>query len=124
MDTKPIGRYADYLDSRDIIARLTDLQTASASGEELSLEELYELDALQDLHDAASGYLDGWEEGITLLADHYFPEYARELASDCHSIRDTSQWPFTCIDWKEAARELQADYIEFEYRGQTFWARD
>lgn len=49
-------------------------------------------------------------------------EYAYELASD--TIEDfeakSSQWPFTCIDWENAGRELVigGDVAEFEADGE------
>lgn len=51
-------------------------------------------------------------------------DYAQELASDC--IEDfaerSSQWPFNCIDWQQAGRELimGGDVDETEQDGERF----
>lgn len=36
---------------------------------------------------------------------------------------DDASWPNTCIDWDEAARELQYDYFTVEFDGITYWIR-
>lgn len=33
----------------------------------------------------------------------------------------TSQWPYNCIDWARAARELQMDYSSADLMGETYW---
>ena len=35
----------------------------------------------------------------------------------------SSQWPYTCIDWDQAARELKMGYTELEYDGVAYLAR-
>ena len=32
-------------------------------------------------------------------------------------------WPCSCIDWKQAALELQQDYTAFDFAGVTYWGR-
>ena len=39
-------------------------------------------------------------------------EFAEEIAKQLDLIQKSSQWPYTCIDWKEAAHELMYDYCE------------
>ena len=52
-------------------------------------------------------------------------DYAMQLAEDCAGSREElemqSRWPFNCIDWEQAARELEiggdiwvSDYLESE----------
>lgn len=76
-----------------------------------------------------------WQYGATLIRDSYFTEYAQELADDLGSFRVrhaydrrqdrdlSSEWPFTCIDWEHAARELQSDYTAVDFGGVTYWVR-
>jgi antirestriction protein len=51
-----------------------------------------------DIRDAYEGYV--WESE---------EEFARDYFSDSSSI-DLTEWPFYCIDWKHAARELFHDF--------------
>lgn len=69
-------------------------------------------------------YEDNAENEPTLISDSYFIEYARELAEDCGMVDANATWPNNCIDWKWAARELQYDYMcyEFESIGR-YWIR-
>lgn len=67
---------------------------------------------------------------ITLIRDDHFESYAEELADDCCPYPSNSaegkalqQWPYRCIDWKQAARELQQDYSSVEFDGVTYWYR-
>jgi hypothetical protein len=83
-----------------------------------------ELSALRALEDDASGYSDDWRHGATLIRDSYFEDYARETAEDMHgSEMRAASWPFDCIDWEQAAGELQQDYTSVEYGDETYWVR-
>ena len=37
-------------------------------------------------------------------------EFAQEMADDCGMLDRDLSWPYTCIDWEWAARELMYDY--------------
>jgi len=139
----------DVIDSRDIIARIEELDAlreAVADAEEalceygpdgleeaqeafdaaqgdFSDDEREELDALESLAEEASGYASDWKYGETLIRDSYFTEYAQELAEDIGAIADDAKWPCTCIDWEQAARELQMDYTAVDFAGVTYWIR-
>ena len=39
-------------------------------------------------------------------------EFAQQLAEDLGSIDKNVSWPYTCIDWEWASRELMMDYFE------------
>ena len=55
------------------------------------------------------------------VRDSYFVQYARELADDIVSYAGVPRWPFNCIDWQEAADELQQDYYDVDFDGVTYW---
>ena len=82
-----------------------------------------ELAALQALADEASGYAADWRHGEALIRDSYFKDYAMELAEDIGAVDRNAQWPNTCIDWDQAARELQMDYTAVDFDGVTYWIR-
>lgn len=136
--TDPITKYDDIIDSRDIIARIEELQNdfREATGDDprdfamstedymmgLSEDEAEELTALIDL--AAEGERSpGWRYGETLIRDSYFEDYAQQLAEDIGAISNDHQWPNYCIDWERAARELQMDYTCVEFDGVDYWIR-
>lgn len=91
--------------------------------EEWDEENAAELKALTDLAEEAEGYSDDWEYGATLIRDSYFEEYAQELAEEIGAIDRNASWPYTCIDWDQAARELRMDYTSIEFDGVTYWVR-
>lgn len=103
----------------------TELTRAQAALEEWdSSDEAEELRDLKAFIEEAEGYGD-FQHGETCIRDSYFEEYAQEFAEDiCEGYRKQSQnWPFTCIDWEKAARELQYDYTSADLAGVTYWFR-
>jgi hypothetical protein len=63
------------------------------------------LDAMNidDLKDFEESYNGQWADD---------EDFAKNMAEDIGSIKDDMNWPYTCIDWKKAARELMMDYTE------------
>lgn len=86
-------------------------------------EEIAELKTLQALAEEAEGYAPDWKYGEALIRDSYFETYAQELADDIGAINKDQNWPNNCIDWEEAARQLQQDYTSVEFDGVTYWIR-
>jgi hypothetical protein len=85
-------------------------------------DEKAELAALKALAKEAEGSPD-WTYGETLIRDSYFVNYAQELADDCGMLDKDNRWPYTCIDWDHAAKELQYDYIAVDFDGVDYWIR-
>jgi hypothetical protein len=85
-------------------------------------ELLYELEQLKSF--AAEIDDSKLRHGETLIREDHFEDYARELAEDLEgeAMRKAS-WPFNCIDWERAARELQQDYSTADYDGVTYYYR-
>lgn len=136
--TEAITKYDDIIDSRDVTARIAELESTradlaqavedgEASADAVKTwdedEEGEELAALKALVEEAEGYAPDWEYGATLIRDSYFQTYAEELAEDCGMIPAGLAWPCTCIDWERAARELRMDYTSVEFDGVTYWVR-
>jgi len=94
--------------------------TVESAGIDFGEDEESELAELETLENEISDFM----HGETLIPEDDFEDYARELAEDLHgkAVREAT-WPFTCIDWSEAADELQQDYSAVEYQGQTYLAR-
>lgn len=81
-----------------------------------------ELESLKELADEGEGCED-WEYGATLIRYSYFRDYAMELAEDIGAIKHDAGWPNNCIDWDQAARELQMDYTSVSFNGVTYYVR-
>lgn len=119
----------DIIDSRQVIERLEELTSQWAvhandpSEPALDEDEIAELETLRSLVETAADYSDDWEYGATLIRDSYFKEYAMDLAEELDLIPNEGQWPASCIDWDQAARELQMDYTAVDFDGVTYWVR-
>ena len=151
-NNREISNSDDVIDSRDVIARIEELQDAkeefvlnesmipedvnpNPSWEEVAIasndaesrwedtDEGQELKVLLALQDQAEGYASDWQYGESLIRDSYFQEYAEELAEEIGAINKNLSWPNNCIDWNKAAEELQSDYTSVEFDGVTYWIR-
>lgn len=105
-----INLSADIIDSRDIIARIKDLEAEQTDGAGLTEDEQEELTALRALAEEGEMYAGDWAHGEALIADHYFTAYAQELAEDIGAISPDATWPLNRIDWEAAADDLSVDY--------------
>lgn len=58
----------------------------------------FNADTADEIQEAYAGHFDSDEA------------FAQELADEVGAIQEDVQWPYTCIDWEHAARELMYDY--------------
>lgn len=120
---------ADVLDTRNLIARFEELETMR-DDEDATFDDddKQEMEGLAKLLNSMKGYggdkqwRGDWYP-IKLVRDDHFEEFAQEEAESLDLIKSDSRWPYTCIDWKQAAKELQQDYSSVEYDGITYWYR-
>ena len=122
MNTTAISKYEAVIDSRDVIERLAELKDGRDAGV-LDADEQAELIALEALVEECEGYVEDWQFGAQLIRDSYFKKYAMELADEIGAIGDNATWPQTCIDWDQAARELQMEYTAVSFDGIDYWVR-
>jgi uncharacterized protein (UPF0335 family) len=143
---REISSTDSVIDSRDVIARIEELQgerealveqlqdAREDGADEQAIEECEtdlqnweddhkeELDALLALQSQCEGYGD-WDHGETLIHDGYFQTYAKELAEETGMVNEDARWPNNHIDWESAAEELQQDYMSIDFDGETYWMR-
>ena len=113
----------DTVDSRDIVARIAELEVEADLDpkDEDVKDELAELERVVEEIEGYSG--DTAKDGITLIRDDYFEEYAQDFAIDIGAVPSDLKWPCHCIDWEQAADELKMDYTSVEIDGITYWYR-
>ena len=116
--TIEIDNSIDIIDSRDIVERINYLEI------DTNVDEAEELTTLNAVVEEMEGYAgDKASDGISLIRDSYFKEYAQEFADDTGVIHRNATWPTDCIDWDQAARELQMHYTNLEFEHVTYWYR-
>jgi len=121
-----IANYEDVIDSRDVIARIEEIEDLLEDGELLDTEReelVEELRVLKKLAEEGKSASPDWEYGVPLIRDSYFKEYAQDYAEDIGAINSDASWPYTCIDWEQAARELRMDYTAVYFDGVIYWVR-
>lgn len=106
------------------------LENAETSDEQERIKEDFgdaeaeELKNLRDLKDEIGelrGVIDDSQGPFVDESD--FEEYARELADELGLLRNDNEWPYTCIDWAQAAEELRGDYTSVDWDGRTYYYR-
>lgn len=128
-----ISNSDDVIDVRDVIARVEYLADTldGRSDEELDADwqpEQQELIVLSELLEELRG--NGGDEQwrgdwypLLLVRDSHFRDFAQQEAEDLDLVKSDARWPYTCIDWEEAAEELKQDYLTVEFDGITYWYR-
>ena len=114
-----------YLDLRDLAKELDDLETRDLNANDLDEDEQARFAELKKLQDQVGGDLHtAANNEPALIPDSEFEEYTRELCEDIHgkALREAG-FPFNHIDWASAAKELQSDYTDIEFDGETYWWR-
>lgn len=121
---REISNNDDIIDSRDVIERIEELEALEADEETgLDEDEAEELRVLRAFAREGSAYADDWPHGATLIRESYFVDYAKEYADDViGGVREAS-WPFSHIDWDEAAEDLKTDYTEIDFDGVAYLVR-
>lgn len=127
-----IDETQDFIDSRDVINRIDELERMRDDWNEWNDDpgrdpddkpeefthddktELEELSALQDDCDYGD-----WHYGESLISDSYIETYLHDVVYDCYEIPDLPGFLTVTIDFDA----LKMDYTEVEFRGQTFFIR-
>jgi hypothetical protein len=124
--TREISNSDDIIDSRDVIARIEELESIEGIEEKIdNLEDdddAKELVALRELAGEAEGYAPDWTYGATLIRESYWTEYVQELLEDCGELpRDLPG--YIVIDWDATTRNIKVDYTEVDFDGVTYLVR-
>ena len=140
--TNAISNLDDTIDSRDVIARIEELEaewedlrsamddhnTDSDAYEEANAalkefdnsEEGQELIALKALAEQGEDYAPDWEYGAQLIHEDYFETAMDEMLEDCGDIpRDLPSYLTITVDYDA----LEQDYTELDFDGQTYYIR-
>jgi len=143
------SNYDDCIDSRDIIARIEELQaeredlqeTLDDALEDYTLEdaddilsaydeltewadseEAEELAILEALQDECEGYASDWRYGETLIRYSYWVDYVEEMLKDCGDLPQDIPH-YIAIDWEATARNIAYDYSIVEFDGIDYYIR-
>jgi len=108
--------------AQKVLEAQEDLARAQEALEEWVNDNQTELDHWKELADQCEGYGD-WQHGETLIERSHWEDYCKELAEAIGAIPEDVAWPCTCIDWEQASRELEVDYMSVEVGGYEYLMR-
>jgi uncharacterized protein YPO0396 len=111
---------ADDRDEYD--TALEELEQAVEDAEDdFGTSEKGELEELRDLADEVSE----WEYGAILVHENYWVDYCKELCEDIGDIpKNLPAYIENNINWESVAQDLSADYSQYTYQGETYFARN
>ena len=140
--TNVISNTDNTIDSRDVIARIEELEaewedlrsamddhnTDSDAYEEANAalkefdnsEEGQELIALKTLAEQGEDYAPDWKYGAQLIHEDYFETAMDEMVADCYTLpEDLPSWMTITVDYDA----LNQDYTAIDFDGQTYYIR-
>lgn len=123
--SKEIDNRMDYIDSRDIMERIKNLEEMRDEYEDDWNEapESEELDSLLAIQEECEGYGD-WKYGETLIRRSEWVEYCQEFCVDVGYV--SSELPGLIennIDWKGVADDMEQDYMTVDFDGVEYLMR-
>lgn len=123
--TSTISHIDNTIDSRDLEARIKELQESIEQGQDES-GDLEELKLLAEFKATIGD--DCFRNEETLIHEGYFTDYIEELIKDCFELPkefDSGNWPYRhmTMDYEAAAEEAKVDYAEAEFDGTTYYYR-
>ena len=142
--TNAINNTDNVIDSRDVIARIEELEakfneynedmieSAHVEGRkipdpltiadwaELFSEEGEELTALKALAEQCEDEIENWEHGAQLIREDYFETAMDEMLEYCGYIpRDLPSFLTITVDYDA----LKQEYIDMDFNGQNYYVR-
>ena len=133
--TNAISNTDNTIDSRDVIARIEELEAERVAIESPdsvfietkrlieefdNSEEGQELTVLKALAEQGEDYAPDWEYGAQLIHEDYFEEAMDEMIEDFGDIpRDLPSYLTITVDYDA----LKQDYTELDFYGQTYYIR-
>lgn len=97
-----------------------DLWEALEPSDPLDNDERCRLAALTSLRDEFDHR--DWRDGVTLIPENDFEDYARQMAEDCGYCNSDNPL-VRYVDWDKWAHDVQMDYTSVEFDGETYYYR-
>ena len=123
-----ISNTDNTIDSRDVIARIEELEETLAG--DYVLDGAYSVEAtdtikkelitLKVLAEQGEKYAPDWGYGVQLIHEDYFEEAMDEMVANCYTLpEDLPGWMTITYDYDA----LKQDYTAIDFNGQTYYIR-
>jgi hypothetical protein len=114
--------FEDQADDFDEIEFSSNYETGEEPIDEFTGEWMDELNAIREIDDLESEVGNEFEYGCTLIPEEEFEDYCIEVLEDCGFIpKDFPSW--IVVDYTATADNMEQDYTEVEFRGETYLFR-
>ena len=120
MTNRNVSNKDEFIDTRDLIAHIERLESLKEDDDFDDAMEA-ELKSLKIFAEEVEHYCEDYIYGEALIRESAFVGYVKNLAYDTiEELRTLTMWPFNCIDWKQAAKEIRNDYMSAELEGVKY----
>lgn len=110
---RPITNVDNLIRTTEVVSRIATIEgimECPHTGAEVKEEYSKELEALRGLLASVHEHVAPTTYSPLLIRASFFVEYAKHLAEDCGFIDFSNQWPYSHINWQEAAIDLAKEY--------------
>lgn len=121
MALREISNRDDLVDSRDVLARVEELESDRIGWELMELRDL-----VAQLRTVGG---DRPEDGQTLIRENHLADYVKELYMECtdqdllRQVQEQLEGPWKHVDWAAVAEDERSDYTEVTWAGVTYYVR-
>jgi hypothetical protein len=127
MNTATDDDEAAYIYSLDVIEWIRELREEPPPAKTSPVFPLWEagrekLKSLEGLARECESTVAGWEQGVLLIKDSYFTQYAIELTAEREAYNPNAERRLNHVDGTAAAHELQRGFMPVRFAGSIFWA--
>ena len=117
----------EHITTQDMNTALEDLEDElewflEEDGENTE-EDFDYIDKIKELREVKEELGIAWDNGVYLVEENDFKEFAEEFAKGLYGF-NSNDWPFRCINWDEAAGELESDYSIIEIDDATYYYQE
>ncbi len=121
--THTISKGQDVVDSRDIIARIKELEEERAAlVDDIIVADVAADPYMKALAEECEGCGD-WEHGATLIHESHWVEYVEDLVIDISDLPKNFA-TYIVIDWQATADNIAHDYSKVSWGEDRYYIRD
>ena len=125
LQTDLVNSFNDYFDTE--LEDFGDLTSYIDNSEDEDVQEwrydnsddFEHIEEIDELEEEISEFI----YGETLIPEDDFKEYCEDFVNDCYNLKDVPDFIKYNINWEGVASDLEVDYSNVTYQGESFLVR-
>lgn len=125
LQTDLVDSFNDYFDTEiedfdELIKHIDDSENEDVQEWRYDNSDDFEhIEEIDELEDEISEFF----HGEILIPEDDFTEYCEDMVNDCYDIRNIPSFIKDNIDWEGVASDLEVDYTNVTYQGESYLVR-